>query len=178
MTALCCFGTWGELFAQKEGYNENYWYTSTAARNLEAGHEMMVTPLLADVKVQPVGHQVFGEDRFYYVDIEASDAWKSQSIEQLKRQALFDFAKEFKADVIVGALISAQTVDDNKDGVVDRVGKRYKVRITISGYPANYVNFRNASQEDAWIKDQMFRGSIKPASSATVASGQKTVVVE
>lgn len=173
-----------QAFAQKEGYNENYWYNSTAARNLEASHEMLVTPLLADVKLQSVGRQVFGEDRFYYVDIEASDAWKAQTIDQLKRQALFDFTKEYQADVIIGALISAQTVDENKDGIVDRVGNRYKVRITISGYPANYVNFRNATQNDRWIKDQMLKSNndrntdVTDSKAGVITSGRKTVVVE
>ncbi len=180
---MLCMAITNKAFAQKEAYNENYWYNSTAARNLEASHEMMVTPLLADVKLQPVGRQVFGEDRFYYVDIEASDAWKAQTIDQLKRQALFDFTKEFQADVIIGALISAQTVDENKDGMVDREGNRYKVRITISGYPANYVNFRNATQNDRWIKDQMLKGNndrnsdVTDSSAGVVTSGRKTVVV-
>ena len=184
LTAVLCMAITNKAFAQKEAYNENYWYNSTAARNLEASHEMMVTPLLADVKLQPVGRQVFGEDRFYYVDIEASDAWKAQTIDQLKRQALFDFTKEFQADVIIGALISAQTVDENKDGLVDREGNRYKVRITISGYPANYVNFRNATQNDRWIKEQMLKGNndrnsdVTDSRSGTVTSGRKTVVVD
>ncbi len=183
LTALLCLAVMNEAFAQKEVYNENYWYNSTAARNLEASHEMMVTPLLADVKPQPVGRQVFGEDRFYYVDVEASDLWKAQTIDQLKRQALFDFTKEFQADVIIGALISAQTVDENKDGVVDREGNRYKVRITISGYPANYVNFRNATQNDRWIKDQMLKEKnsrntdVTDSSAGMVTSGEKTVVL-
>ena len=183
LTALLCVAVSGEAFAQKEAYNENYWYNSTAARNLEASHEMMVTPLLADVKLQPVGRRVFGEDRFYYVDVEASDLWKAQTIDQLKRQALFDFTKEYKADVIIGALISAQTVDENQDGLVDRDGKRYKVRITISGYPANYVNFRNATQNDRWIKDQMLKGSldlnanVTDSNAGVVTTGRKTVVV-
>lgn len=183
LAAVLCMAITNKAFAQKEAYNENYWYNSTAARNLEASHEMMVTPLLADVKLQPVGRQVFGEDRFYYVDIEASDAWKAQTIDQLKRQALFDFTKEFQADVIIGALISAQTVDENKDGMVDREGNRYKVRITISGYPANYVNFRNATQNDRWIKDQMLKGNndrnsdVTDSSAGVVTSGRKTVVV-
>lgn len=183
LAAVLCMAITNKAFAQKEAYNENYWYNSTAARNLEASHEMMVTPLLADVKLQPVGRQVFGEDRFYYVDIEASDAWKAQTIDQLKRQALFDFTKEFQADVIIGALISAQTVDENKDGLVDREGNRYKVRITISGYPANYVNFRNATQNDRWIKDQMLKGNndrnsdVTDSSAGVVTSGRKTVVV-
>lgn len=184
LTAFIAIAVSKQAFAQKEGYNENYWYNSTAARNLEASHEMLVTPLLADVKLQSVGRQVFGEDRFYYVDIEASDAWKAQTIDQLKRQALFDFTKEYQADVIIGALISAQTVDENKDGIVDRVGNRYKVRITISGYPANYVNFRNATQNDRWIKDQMLKSNndrntdVTDSKAGVITSGRKTVVVE
>ncbi len=186
LAGLLLFAGIGQARAQRESVrvNENYWYNSTAARNLEASHEMLVTPLLADVQLQECGRQVFGEDRFYYVDVDATDAWKAQTIDQLKRQALFDFTKEYKADVIVGALISAQTVDEDHDGQVDRERSRYKVRITISGYPANYVNFRNAKATDGWIKDQLLlkrdskqNSAVTDSQSGSVTQGRKTVVL-
>ena len=169
--------------AQREStrVNENYTYTSTAARNLEATHEMLVTPLLADVQIQTGGRQVFNKD--YFVDVNSSDTWKSQMIDQLKRQALFDFTNEKNADVIVGALISAQTVDRNSDGQSDRDGDRYKIKITITGYPANYVNFRNAKESDLWVKvqhnqaDNAQNAAVTDSRSGTVSKGQKTVVV-
>ncbi len=165
--------------------NENYWYNSTAARNLEASHEMLVTPLLADVEIRKengVEKRVTWEKE-YRVDISATDTWKAQTIDQLKRQALFDVTNDYDADVIVGALISAQTVDENDDGMTDRAGDQYKVMIRIIGYPANYRNFRPAKQTDRWIKDQLLdkngnqNAAVTNSQSGTVTKGQKTVVV-
>jgi len=173
------------VHAQRESIkvNENYWYNSTAARNLEARHELLITPLLADVTVKKVdGVERRAEfERTYYVDADYSRDDKDRLIDNLKKQALFDFCRDESADVIIGALISAQTVDEDGDGAVDRDGNRYKVIISITGYPANYTAFRKANREDYWIKEMLFRktddknSEVTESNSGSVAKGTKTV---
>lgn len=188
LTGLLLLGGCHCAFAQRETQkiNENYWYNSTAARNLEPSHEILVTPLLADVEVQvkgPEGRRTF--DEIYYVDADYTRESKDRFITELKKQALFDFSNRYNADVIIGALISTQTIDDDKDGLVDREGSRYKVRITIIGYPANYVNFRNAKESDRWVKELLLNvkrdedrnAAVTGAQSSTVSAGRKTTVV-
>ncbi|MCH5172751.1 MAG: hypothetical protein J1D85_00930 [Bacteroidales bacterium] len=175
--------------AQRESFrvNENYHHSSTAARNLEATHEFLVTPLLAEVQIQDSVSKhpkEFKRDYHLYTN----DTDKLQTIDQLKRQALFDFAYEYNADVIVGAQTSARTVDDDNDGQSDRDGDRYVIRITILGYPANYVKFRSATAADVnlikssqfWHKDPNAQNAKNEAAlsskSGLVTKGQRTVL--
>lgn len=197
-TLLC-----GTAAAQRENVRvyENFWYNSTAARNLEPRHEIVVTPLLADVAVQKeevetlvdgktVRKEVFRKADFekdYYVDIDYSRANRELFINELKKQALFDCSKEYGADLIVGALISTQTVDDDRNGATDRSGNRFVVRINIIGYPANYVDFRPADQSDYWIKNMLLNkdekreeqknSAVTGSDPSSVVTGRKTTVV-
>ena len=178
-------------FAQRENQkvNENFWYNSTAARNLEPRHEIIVTPLLADVAVQKektAGKETYRKVDFekdYFVDADYSRANKELFINELKKQALFDCSKAYDADLIVGALISTKTIDQNEDGLTDRSGNRYIVRINIIGYPANYTEFRPAQQSDNWIKNMLFNkdedknAAVTGSQSGTVVAGRKTTVV-
>lgn len=150
----------GSAFAQKATVSENFWYNSTATRNLDAEHEMIVTPLLADVAVCKDAAGKFirvNETRTYWVDCDFTRTQREQWISELKKQAMFECSVAHNADIIVGALVSAQTVDEDNNGETDRDNNRYKVIITVSGYPANYTNFRNASDADYWIKERARR---------------------
>ena len=59
-----------------------------------------------------------------------------QYIPDFKKVALSRAARKYEADVIVGATV---------DVVTNSLGR---IEITISGYPARYTNFRNATAQD------------------------------
>lgn len=108
-------------------------YQESSARNLEPEHSMMLTPLIADIKVSPT--------KITYTETEAfKDFPVQKGIEKLmpdfKSIALSRAAKAHHADLLVGTIIDIIT---NKDGYLE---------ITVSGYPASYVSFRNATLND------------------------------
>ncbi len=113
--------------------SERVEYQESSARNLEPEHSMMLTPLIADIKVSPT--------KITYTETEAfKDYPVSKGIEKLmpdfKSIALSRAAKAHKADLLVGTIIDIIT---NDNGMLE---------ITVSGYPASYVGFRNATLND------------------------------
>lgn len=108
-------------------------YRESSARNLEPLHSVMVAPLIADL-------QIIG-DRIVYTEKDAFTAYVVtpeivQFITNFKKVALSCAARAHHADAIIGATVDVIT---NAEGHLE---------ITISGYPAKYVNFRNATAED------------------------------
>ena len=109
-----------------------YDYQESSARNLEGSHAMMVTPLVADVDVR--------KDKIVYVEREAfADVEVTQvvinNISEFKKIALSRAAKAHNADVMVGTIIDVTTENG-------------RLVITVSGYPAVYKSFRNATAND------------------------------
>ena len=65
------------------------------------------------------------------------------SIEQAKENAMYDFTKENKCDVIVQPTF-------NIDAVKVIFGE-YDVRLELTGFPANYTNLRNYQPKDSLL---------------------------
>ena len=63
-------------------------------------------------------------------------------VPSFKKIALCHAARAHKADMIIGAMVDVIT---NENGHLE---------ITITGYPAKYVNFRNATQQDVNLVKQ------------------------
>lgn len=110
-------------------------YMESSARVLEPEQSMLLTPLIADLKVS--------ETKIYYTETEAFANLEVtptllKDITGLKKIALSRAARAYNADVLVGSTI-------------DVVTKNQRLVITVSGYPAFYVNFRNAIVKDIEI---------------------------
>ncbi len=108
-------------------------YKESSARNLEPLHSVMVSPLIADL-------QITG-DRIVYTEKDAFAAYAVtpdivKFIPNFKKVALSCAARAHGADAIIGATVDVIT---NAEG---------RLEISISGYPAKYVNFRNATADD------------------------------
>lgn len=108
-------------------------YQESSARNLEPEQAVMITPMIADMEVI--------SDKIYYTETEAFRNYAVTSaivsfIPEFKKVALSRAARAYQADAIVGATVDVIT---NEQG---------KLEITISGYPAKYTRFRNATTED------------------------------
>ena len=107
-------------------------YMESTARVLEPSHKMLLTTIIADLKVS--------DTKVYYTETEAFAKFKVtpqlvKNISELKKIAVSRAAKAHKADVLVGTSIDVET----KDG---------RLQITVSGYPAYYIKFRNATEKD------------------------------
>lgn len=141
----------------------------TDSYSLEVGHEMLVTPLLASVKlVQVDGKEqsrpiVFNKD--YALPVNAVGKKhifrKSDHIDpilsKLKTEAMFDFCREYNADLIVMPQFKirykteriTETNERNLVVTVDVpviVDGNYVVEVCVAGHPAVYSNFRDAER--------------------------------
>ena len=119
-------------------------YQESSARNLEPEQAVMIAPMIADIKIVA--------DKIYYTEKEAFKNYQVSSsivalVPEFKKIALSRAARAYKADAIVGATVDVIT---NENGTLE---------ITISGYPACYTNFRNATSEDITLVEQAKRVS-------------------
>lgn len=107
-------------------------YTESTARLLEPEQKMLLTTLIADLEVS--------DKKVYYTETEAFAEFEVtealiQNIAALKKIAVSRAAKAHKADVLVGTSI-------------DVITKNGRLQITVSGYPAYYVRFRNVTEKE------------------------------
>lgn len=114
-------------------------YKESTARNLEPPHSVMVAPLIADLSVIG-GRIVYTEKESFAAYTVTPDVVKF--VENFKKVALSRAARAHGADAIIGATVDVVT---NSEGHLE---------ITISGYPAKYTNFRNATAEDITLVQQ------------------------
>lgn len=108
-------------------------YQESSARNLEPQQSVMITPMIADLQLI--------SDKIAYTEKDAFSRYPVSPaivklVPEFKKIALSRAARAYKADAIVGATIDVIT---NEAGFLE---------ITVSGYPAKYVNFRNATEQD------------------------------
>lgn len=124
----------------------SYEYSESTARNLEPEHTTLLTPLIADLEVS--SKKIYHTERDAFRDV-IIDENVIRSIDEYKKIALCSAAQQHKADVLVGAMIKVETINE-------------RLVITISGYPAYYKNFRNATQKDAELvrSSQIFQNNL------------------
>lgn len=108
-------------------------YMESTARYLEPTQSIMTTPLIADLSV--VGGQISYTESEAFKNYEVTEAL-IDLIPGFKAIALCHAAWEHKADMIIGAMVDVVTNDKGR------------IEITVTGYPARYVNFRNATEDD------------------------------
>ncbi len=121
------------LMAQKN--KTSYYYNESSARNVELGQRVLTTPVIADLKI------ISDEKIEPYVEVFpfAMSPQIKEAVPGFKRAAFANAAKKNKADLLVGTDIIVST---NEDGFVV---------VTVTGYPAQYTNFRNATKDDVWM---------------------------
>lgn len=148
----CAFGVYGQNSRISVDYKES------SARNLEPKHSVMISPLLADLQVS-AERISYTESEMFKDYLVTPDVVKY--IADFKKVALSRAAAYYRSDVIIGAIIDVIT---NAQG---------RLEITVSGYPAKYVNFRNATAEDLKLvreAQEIYDGSdgmIKPMTGTT-----------
>lgn len=125
-------------------------YMESSVRVLEPDHNMLLTPLIADLKVS--SERVKYTEKEMFANLEVTNVLLS-NIAELKKIALSRAAQAYNADVLVGSTI-------------DIITKNERLEITVSGYPAHYVNFRNTDKKDIELLKDIY--GIKTANGAEI----------
>lgn len=129
--------------------------TYTESRTLEPTSSIHAVPLIADLQVS--------ETRISYAENVSADlsslseAEARRLTDELKATVLANAVKKHNADVLVLPVVEVQG-----NGLT-------QMTITVTGYPAVYKNFRNASKDDLW-----FIEVAKPIQVETVAPQPRT----
>ncbi len=111
-------------------------YTEAMGRNIEPTQkQVVISPMLADL-------DILTEERISpYVQVFPYVITPSiiDNIENFKQTALLNAMQQYNADTMVAASIMVETTDEGL------------LKITVTGYPARYKNFRKFTPEDTWI---------------------------
>lgn len=159
-------------------------YERTEAIALEAKHEMLIAPLIADVEViaddTANGKPSFNNRKFageYLMSkIENVKGVNVNAVlevlyTQIKASAIYDFCAKEHADLIVmpqfkitHKLERVEFVDEQGERVVSEVpaerNGKYVMLVEMSGFPARYTGFRTGTVDDKWIKNLYLEGTL------------------
>ncbi len=178
------WGLWAQtLFAMKKGFfgvvllamaltscssrqfyvTELIDYMESSARILEAEHTLLSTPLIADVEVSD--KKITYTEKEMFANLEVNNK-RIDDMPELKKIALSRAAQAHNADILVGTTIDVVTKDD-------------RLEITITGYPARYVKFRNVNEQDIKVMEKLHlvRGGKSNAIDEIIASPEKKLNV-
>jgi hypothetical protein len=124
-------------------------YEEHQSRTAQISSAGVITPTTADLNVSP--------DRITHTETFSHQKRENDfDVRYAKEYTLSSAMMKYKADVIVGALYNITTSEDAS-----------QVTVTITGYPANYVNFRKTTSEDSIllsVTTPSDRGEIKSSS--------------
>ncbi len=115
-------------------------HMESSARVLEADHNMLLTPVIADLEVSD--KKISYTEKEMFANYEVTHSLLS-NLPELKKIALSRAARENNADVLLGATI-------------DIVTNNGRLEITVSGYPAHYVKFRKAENKDVELLKNVY----------------------
>lgn len=159
-------------------------YERTEAIALEAKHEMLIAPLIADVEVisdkgadgKPSFNNCKFAGEYLMSKIENVKGVNVNAVlevlyTQVKASAIYDFCVQEHADLIVmpqfkitHKLEKAELVDEQGETIVSEVpaerNGKYVMLVEMSGFPARYTGFRTGTKNDAWIKDLYLEGTL------------------
>ena len=109
-------------------------YREASGRSVEPTQGAVFTPaLIADLEIisdKSVSHKVT------FTDVQVTTSILNE-IDNYKRMALFQTSQKSNADVMVASVMNVNT------------NSRGQLEVTVVGYPARYVNFRQISDTDS-----------------------------
>lgn len=98
---------------------------------------VFVTPQICDLQMVNSKEPRQEFETFYNL-AKGIDSLTEAEFENLKRRAMYEFASEQNADVIIEPIFNTKVFEKNTK----------RIYIAITGYPAKYVNFRPLGKED------------------------------
>lgn len=114
-----------------------YRYDESTSRYIAPTMSGYVTPIAVDLRIDTI-KIVYIENfpnTLTYKDV--NNIENSGTIEYLKNYTIAQAVKKYSADVIVAPIFDVKTSEDFST-----------ITITITGFPAHYINFRKATTED------------------------------
>ncbi|MBO4340735.1 MAG: hypothetical protein J5835_04850 [Bacteroidales bacterium] len=173
--SLCFFGVLASAQTTTTGIS----VSKFEATSVECQPKMMTIPLVANLVVTKQTSVTFSSKgtisvpRRYNTQTDAAYLEEIRNtinyrITELKAKALFEFAEQENADVIVSPVYSVTTESSNASVI--------NVVIKIKGFPAKYTNIRSVTPEDNILVDMNNRiGSGKDVRVLTSGSRTDTV---
>ena len=143
---------------QKVGYDEA---TAVSVETVTSAH---ITPIVADVNVSntKISHSETFSNELSRFDIEHPD--QSAELHYLKNYTLNKAISNSKADMIIAPIYEINTSADMNT-----------ITVSVSGYPASYINFRTASKQDLdLIRDGHQTSKLTPTPSVIQSNTEKT----
>lgn len=140
-----------------------YKYNESTARYLQPSVSGFVTPMTADLTVSPtrITHTETFDNELSEEDFRVSGRYLKRSDENettkllnfdsplvryMKNYTIGQAVKKYEADIIIAPIFEITTTEDYR-----------KITVTISGYPASYVNFRKTTDADIKLMDELHR---------------------
>ncbi len=81
------------------------------------------------------------------------NATKGENLDYVKKQALATAVKNANADVLVEPTFDIEVINN------------VEIRVTTTGYPASYKNFRTVTEADSgYLKQRLYMNTLSPAS--------------
>ena len=115
-------------------------YSYSEYRSVQPSQSVATAPLIADLVVSE--KRITYAERINTVITNMSSSEAKALADKEKETVIANAVKTNKADVLVAPIIDIQT-DSNGYLVIE-----------VTGYPASYKNFRNASKDDMWIMEK------------------------
>ncbi len=154
--------------------------SQTESYSLDAGYEMLVVPLVAEVKVLGTEQRIFtGSSREHIPAGLASNEYLihisdmpylDAALKSLKAAVIYDFSAETNSQIIVMPQFNIQqktrTIKKNDASgqpievhePVIYANDYYVMEVEAKGFPAIYTGFRTGTKEDCWIKATYMQG--------------------
>ncbi len=112
-------------------------YDESSAYYLELRGRGFVTPLISDITVSEQRISFVQEFKNNLSEEDANATFTPAVVQYMKNYTLTQAAIANNADIIVSPLIDVKTSQDYTT-----------ITVTLTGYPARYTNFRDATKED------------------------------
>ncbi len=158
-----------------------YKYNESTARYLQPSMSGFVTPTTADLNVSPtrITHtETFAND-LTEDDFKTSYSWRSNNeetsklvsndsptIQYMKNYTVGQAVRKYQADIIVGPIFEIKTSDNYET-----------VSVTVSGYPASYINFRKTTDADIELIDKVTKVGKEENTKSDSKDPQKIIFV-
>lgn len=134
MVLCCAMPSNGKSKSVPFSYEE-----SSNSNTMEPANGIIMNPLIADLEM--IGNEKVTYKETFSVNM---DADAKEKIQRYKDIALAHAEKEYKADVMIGVRYEVHASET-------------EIEVTVTGYPAYYKNFRNATKKDRWML-KLYRG--------------------
>jgi len=133
------------VFSLSSCYEMKYTYRSKTSRISEPTYSGHITPWVADIQIISTEKITYSE----VFNVLLNNFTNDNTIEPYKNYIIGVASKKNNADIILAPLFEVETTDEGF------------LKITITGYPAKFVNFRNATPNDEWFVNPNYKNVIK-----------------